>query len=133
MESRRPIAPDLEGAPLGPPLELDVRPMHPEGALVAMAGELCLATSGEADVRLRRVLAEGTPRLVLDLRRLHFLDSTGIRLLLALDARAQAEGFGFSVLLDDGAPSRALELVGMKERPQRADAAEVEGALAGSV
>ena len=53
-----------------------------EGAVVAVAGEIDLATSAEFEATLLEQLAQGPVRL--DLSRLSFMDSTGIRVLDAI-------------------------------------------------
>lgn len=131
MEYDQSLDPFPQGAPLHPPLELEVSPLHPDGALVSMRGELCLATMADAEARVSGVLTDRPSRLVLDLRELSFLDSTGIRLLLVLHERARAEGFDFSLMLGEGQssePRRALKLVGLDERLSHADAREIDSA-----
>ena len=60
-------------------------------AIVQPHGELDLATVPTLDAALERV--EITERLVLDLRGLSFIDSSGLHLLVALHRRAQRDGF----------------------------------------
>ena len=55
----------------------------------------------------------GAGRLVLDLRGLSFIDSTGLHLLVALHQRAQREGFELA-LVEPAAPvDRAIQLSGL--------------------
>jgi anti-anti-sigma factor len=95
------------------------------GAVVQPRGELDLATIGVLDAAVDlaitdtlRAAPEGTERharLVLDLRGLSFVDSTGLRMLLALDRRAQHDGFQL-MLYAPGAPAdRAIQLCGLDE------------------
>jgi anti-anti-sigma factor len=66
----------------GPPsFEILVSPA-PEGVLVAVAGELDVATADRFEAALREQLAAGPVRL--DLRELSFMSSSGIRVLDAL-------------------------------------------------
>jgi anti-sigma B factor antagonist len=53
-----------------------------DAAIVAPEGELDLATAPLLDAELRRLRDEGTRRLVVDLRGLTFIDSSGVHLLL---------------------------------------------------
>jgi anti-sigma B factor antagonist len=67
---------------LGPPtFEIVVSPAAPprEGVVMAVAGEIDLATAPELEAALREHLAAAPVRL--DLRGLSFMDSSGIRLL----------------------------------------------------
>jgi len=68
----------------GPPptFEIVVSPMPTEGVVVAVAGELDIATASEFEATLLEQLAEGPVRL--DMRGLSFMDSSGIRVLDAI-------------------------------------------------
>ena len=68
----------------GPPpsLEIVVSPTPTEGVVVAVAGELDVATAPEFEATLLEQLAEGPVRL--DMRGLSFMDSSGIRILDAI-------------------------------------------------
>ena len=61
------------------------------GLLVRPQGELDLATAPELERLLLGRLQEGGA-VVLDLRGLEFMDSSGVRLLVAAKARAESEG-----------------------------------------
>ncbi|MHB1469824.1 MAG: STAS domain-containing protein [Solirubrobacteraceae bacterium] len=117
--------------PLWPPLEIDVKPMHPSGRVMTLRGELCVATSGLAQRSMedKRLDGDDAP-IVLDLRELSFMDSTGVRLLLALEGRFTAAGRGFSLLVGEGASRRTLQIVGLEAHPPRADAHAVDSAVA---
>ncbi len=67
----------------GPPsFEIVVSPSPREGVVLAVAGEIDLATADEFADALREQLAAGPVRL--DLRGLSFMDSSGIRVLDAV-------------------------------------------------
>jgi anti-anti-sigma factor len=61
-------------------------------ATILMAGELDLVAAPEAERHLTEVEREGVSEVVLDLRSLEFLDSTGLRVVLSADSRARREG-----------------------------------------
>ena len=65
-----------------------------EAATVRFEGELDLATAPEAETALRQLEESEPPpgRIVLDLRGVRFLDSTGLRVILAADSRARRQG-----------------------------------------
>jgi anti-anti-sigma factor len=64
---------------------------HVEGeAVVALDGELDMATSHELDQVVGRLISEGHTRLVLDLSALAFVDSAGLSALLTAQRRARA-------------------------------------------
>jgi anti-sigma B factor antagonist len=59
---------------------------------VVLAGELDLATADQLEDELKRVESSEPPKLVLDLRKLEFMDSTGLRAVIAADSRARERG-----------------------------------------
>jgi anti-sigma B factor antagonist len=76
-----------------------VRPLqlassHDDGTVrVRIEGELDLTTAQEVEQYLMTLEREHQPQtVVLDLSGLRFLDSTGLRLILATDSRARREG-----------------------------------------
>lgn len=84
-----------------------------DGAVqVALIGELDLATMGVAEEALND-LPEASA-VVLDLRKLSFLDSSGLRLILTF---AEADGSrAFHVVKGPAQVSRVFELTGAAER-----------------
>lgn len=96
-----------------PEFECDVHE-HGEIAVVRLAGELDLATAPEAQAALRRAAAEKR-EVVLDLRGLVFMDSTGLRLTLEMDALARQEGFRFVVVRGSGIIHRVFQMSGVEE------------------
>ena len=70
--------------------ELTLTERHYSGDIVvmAMSGELDIATTAELDDYLIRLAATGHHRLVLDLARLTFCDASGIRVLVRARERA---------------------------------------------
>src|SRR5215204_4696444 len=80
-------------------------------AIVEPRGELDVAT-----VETLRAALDGiksAARLVLDLRGLSFIDSTGLHLLVALHQRAQRDGFQLTLLAPAAPLDRAIELCGL--------------------
>jgi anti-sigma B factor antagonist len=79
---------------------------------VALAGELDLAGAAQLEASLAAAERERPARLILDLTRLAFIDSTGLRLLLQADARARERGG--ELVLRPGEPSvqRVFEITG---------------------
>jgi anti-sigma B factor antagonist len=83
---------------------------------VAPVGEVDLATVGEVATHLRDLHASGVQHLVLDLRHVTFMDSTGVRLVLEHDAGSRRDGFTFAVIPGPTPVQRVLELAGVTER-----------------
>jgi anti-sigma B factor antagonist len=59
--------------------------------LLGLRGELDLSTAPRVEQALRQLESEGNPLIVLDLRGLTFLDSSGLRLILDADTRARRD------------------------------------------
>jgi anti-sigma B factor antagonist len=72
---------------------MEVRVSSRNGAAwVELKGEFDLGSAAEVEQRLSDVERGGPSTVVLDLRELSFIDSTGLRTVLAADARARREG-----------------------------------------
>ncbi len=96
----------------------DVDLSEPENGRLdaALSGEIDLSTVAELEERLEGPLNGGPPLLVLDLRHVTFLDSSGLRLLLRLDERQRGAG-GRMVLVQGGRRvARVFELTGAGDR-----------------
>ena len=87
-----------------------------ETAWVRPVGELDLDTAPQVEGELAAVRAQGGRRLVLDLRRLTFMDSTGLRLVIRWDAAARADGFEFAIVPGSEVVQRVIRLTGMDDQ-----------------
>jgi anti-sigma B factor antagonist len=89
--------------------------LHPERATVRVAprGELDFATAGMLEAQLHELRDSGFDCVVLDLRKLTFMDSAGIALILAEDRCARSNGHDFSLIAGPGAIRRVLEISGV--------------------
>jgi anti-anti-sigma factor len=83
---------------------------------IALVGELDLATAGRLESELRRVEGARPPVLVIDLRELRFIDSTGLRLIIRAHAKAKEEGRRLAVVRGPGAVHRVFELALLEKR-----------------
>lgn len=83
---------------------IETKSISPGVRRVTPVGELDLATAPRLESELERALSAGAAQVVVDLSQVGFLDSTGLRMFLALNARAGAEGW----LLTLTAPSEAV-------------------------
>ncbi len=72
-------------------------------------GELDIATVPEVESALRGVHEEGAKSIVLDLRGVEFLDSSGLRLILAWNEASRRDGFAFRLVQGPDAVQRVLE------------------------
>jgi anti-sigma B factor antagonist len=92
-----------------------------EGSTVTavLSGELDMTSVPEVEAALPPVEPGG--RLVMDLRGLTFMDSSGVRVLMSLDVRARSEGWALIVVRVPGPVQRLLELCRMSDRVQLVD------------
>lgn len=89
--------------------------------LVVLAGELDLATASAADAAIAAA-ANGEPgKLVIDLRGLTFMDSSGLRMLVAADRRAAGAGYELSIVRGAPAVQRVLEVTGLDAKLRLVD------------
>jgi anti-anti-sigma factor len=102
--------------------------LNRETVVVEVRGELCLASAPLLLERLEELEA-GFARLILDLTRVTFIDSSGIRLLVRLQSRARSDAFDFAISVA-GASERTLELMGLRHQFERVAGEEVERLLA---
>jgi anti-sigma B factor antagonist len=91
---------------------------HEEGGVrvIAVAGELDIATAPELCARLNTSRIGRRPRLLVDLTAVDFCDSTGLRALLGAASEVRAHGGRFAVVCAPrGDVARLLEIVGAAE------------------
>jgi anti-sigma B factor antagonist len=86
-----------------------------ESASVRPAGELDVATVDQVEDRLRGLRDAGVRSVVLDLRGLTFMDSSGLSLALRWTFAAEQDGFDFSLIPGPRQIQRVFELAGMAE------------------
>jgi anti-sigma B factor antagonist len=94
------------------PFQVEVHPER-EAVRVVPVGEIDLATVGHVDERIRELRDAGFQNFVLDLRRVTFLDSSGLRLILSWDADARENGITFGLIRGTAAVQRVFEVAGL--------------------
>lgn len=100
---------------------------------VALRGELDIGSAGRVEEELRRVEQDGPSLVVLDLRRLEFMDSSGLRVIMAADQRAREEDRRVVVIQGPGPVRRVFEITRLDERLEIVgDPSALEGAEAGA-
>jgi anti-anti-sigma factor len=84
--------------------------------IIAIAGELDLASSPSLDAEINRAFEAGVGLVIIDLRDLDFMDSTGLSVLIK--AHQSAQQAGRRVCLVKGPPQvqRLLSLTGVEDR-----------------
>jgi anti-sigma B factor antagonist len=101
-----------------------------EKARLQASGELDLAATPKLAEQVAELVAAGFRHVVIDLRRVTFIDLTGVRLLLKLADDARDEGWRLSLLQVGGQVRQILMLTGVLGRLPVSDTA---GALPPSV
>jgi anti-sigma B factor antagonist len=86
-------------------------------------GELDLAAVPVVEAQLAELTAAGFAHLVLDLREVSFLDSSGLHLILTWDARARDDGLAFELIPGPAPVQRMFDVTGVAERLSFAGAA----------
>ena len=91
---------------------------------VELTGELDIATAPKLDEEMRRLEADGHELIVIDLRGLSFMDSSGLRALLAADGKARELGRRLVIVRGDDRVQRVLRITRLDERLEIVDDAE---------
>lgn len=89
-----------------------------EVVLVVPVGELDLGTAGALEYALREAEDAGTGRVRVDLRRLSFMDCSGLRVLLRARSRMVQTNATLEVVCGPGQIRRLLQLTGMDRQLQ---------------
>jgi anti-anti-sigma factor len=83
---------------------------------VAVTGEVDAASADNLRSALFDVIEGGQPKVVIDMSEVSFIDSSGLRVLIAGYKAAEAAGGGLSVAEPSEAVRRLLEITGQLER-----------------
>jgi anti-anti-sigma factor len=90
-------------------LTCEVEPER-EAVRVRPVGELDMATVQHLEAQVRELRRAGFRRVILDLRKLEFMDAAGLSLILALDAEARQDGFSLAFVPGPAAVNRVFEV-----------------------
>lgn len=82
---------------------------------LTVVGELDMATVPQLEAKVHAMLAREVHALIIDLGKLRFIDSSGLRLLIILRDRAAAEGWTLSLLRPSGRVLSIFALTGADE------------------
>jgi anti-anti-sigma factor len=86
-----------------------------DAVVVSPEGEVDLATVEPLRAELQAAMREATT-VVLDLRGVSFLDSTGLRLIVEVQREAEREGVALAVVRGREAMQRLLDIAGLSPR-----------------
>jgi anti-anti-sigma factor len=98
------------------PLGITIESLGPDTVCVELSGELDFARAYTFDEEMRRLEAQKPGSIVLDLRKLNFLDSAGLGRVLALHRRASRDGRRLVVVRGARAVERLFALTALDLR-----------------
>lgn len=102
------------------PFELRIDRVEP-WTVIRPSGEIDLATVG----RVEQAAAAVAGDLVIDLRAVTFLDSSGLRLLIEQERRARDDGHAFAIVAGPPSIQRLLKIAGLDARLRVLEEADV--------
>jgi len=88
---------------------------------LALAGELDISSAPELEAALERVEQANPSLLLIDLRTLRFMDSTGLRCLVGADVRARDDGRRLAIVRGPEAVDRIFTVTRLDERFEMLD------------
>jgi anti-sigma B factor antagonist len=98
-------------------LEFETTRRNGTFAVVAPTGDLDLSGASVLEIEIERLEQEPSLQvLVLDLRGLEFIDSSGLRLVVLTDRRAREAGRRFALVPGSETVQRVFEITRMRER-----------------
>lgn len=97
---------------LTPPFSLETSRIGPHRVIV-VTGEVDLASAPELDTALAKFKGQ---EVFVDLRKVEFMDSAGLRVLLAHQGRINEQGGTLKLVVTEGPVMRLLELAGVRDR-----------------
>jgi anti-anti-sigma factor len=83
---------------------------------LALAGELDIATAGPLEEAVQRACGGDAHEVLLDLRELSFIDSTGFRAILTAKARCEEAGRAFYLTRGQEPVQRLFEVSGVLKK-----------------
>lgn len=92
--------------------------------MIVLGGELDLASSPQLEQSLEHVWTTDADPVVIDLRGLEFMDSTGLSIIVRAQQRMTENGRQLSVVRGSQQVQRLLDLTGVAERLRLVDTPE---------
>jgi anti-sigma B factor antagonist len=88
---------------------------------IVLTGELDISTAPRVEEELRKVEEGHPPVIVLDLRALEFMDSTGLRVIVSAEGRAREDDRTLRLVRGPDAVQRIFRVTRLDERLEIAD------------
>ena len=99
---------------------------HSDGDTIrlALAGEFDLSNAAQVEDALKEIERERPSLLVLDLRELTFMDSTGLRVMVSADARARDDSRRLAVVQGPESVHRVFRITGLDDHLEMVETPE---------
>jgi anti-anti-sigma factor len=94
---------------------------------MTLVGELDLSSVAKVQEELRRIETNAPATLVVDLSKLTFLDSTGLRCIVTADERAREQGRRIVIVRGPDAVQRVFAITRLEDRLEIVDDAPSAG------
>jgi anti-sigma B factor antagonist len=94
------------------PFDLDIS-RQDDALLVAVVGEFDLGSTAEFDRVLAEVAGDSLGSVEIDLRKVTFIDSTGLRMLVETERKARQRGIDVRIVRGGHAVQRVFQLTGL--------------------
>jgi anti-sigma B factor antagonist len=91
---------------------------------LALAGEFDLSNAAQVEDALKEIERERPSLLVLDLRELTFMDSTGLRVMVSADARARDDSRRLAVVQGPESVHRVFRITGLDDHLEMVETPE---------
>jgi anti-anti-sigma factor len=95
-----------------------------QAAVIVVSGELDLASAPALEEELDRAVTNGADLVIVDLRELEFIDSTGLGLLIKANRKAEEAGRRFAIVRGQSQVQRLLGVTGIEQRLTLVDSPE---------
>ncbi len=91
---------------------------------LALAGEFDLSNAAQVEDALKEIERERPELLILDLRELTFMDSTGLRVMVSADARARDDARRLAVVQGPESVHRVFRITGLDDHLEMVESPE---------
>jgi anti-sigma B factor antagonist len=89
---------------------------HSEAAMIVVSGELDIASAPELEQALDRIRPDLTKLVIVDLRELEFMDSTGLSIIVRAHQRLSEHDCELTLIKGPPQVQRLLDLTGVADR-----------------
>jgi anti-sigma B factor antagonist len=118
----------MSGTPSNPGFDLHVE-RRDSAAILRVSGELDITGADVLEARIGELAGDSPDVVVIDLRKVSFMDSTGLRSLLRARALGTEEGWSLKLIRGPEPVHRVLELTRMDDVFDFVDASEFDCGL----